>query len=347
MYKSSHLSPQHNSQHFIAVQSFHTSNIGVAVERITRMFGPHQLELAGHGHDISFEHSFAWLSDICINQFAYGRELRSSVGHFYDENYCVILPLAGEYSTETAGKRVEASSDSITIVNPNCPVTLELSSDFRNIAVRISRNAVDNALVNHIGERATKTVQFVPHPQAINVGAEPLRNLILQVWQECQLTTSLASYAAVGRELGVLLASMLLLRVPNNYSDKLANLGAIKPSAAAETAAEFLRKNAREDISIDDVIGFSGLAKTSLYSEFGKSYGMTPMEFLRKERLKLAYKMLTSASSDSICVTNVALDCGFMHFGRFANYYKNQFGELPSETLQCNRTNSGLPLTKG
>ncbi|NKB35807.1 MAG: helix-turn-helix domain-containing protein [Gammaproteobacteria bacterium] len=336
MFTPGHLSSQHDPEVFSAIPSFHTSDIDVAIERITRMFGPHRIELADQGNEINFEHSFAWLADVCINQFAYGRELRDSVDHFDDENYCVILPMGGKYSIETAGKRVEASSDSIAIVNPDCPVTLELSSDYRNVAVRISKNALDNALVNHIGERPNEAVQFIPHPQALNDGTEPLRNLALQVWQECQSNSSLISYAAVGRELGVLLASMLLLRIPNNYSDKLAKVDEIKPTSAVETAAKFLRKNAREDININDVLKVSKLAKTSLYAEFGKFYAMTPMEYLHRERLKLAYNALASASSDSICVTNVALDCGFMHFSRFAGYYKKQFGELPSETLQRN-----------
>ncbi len=322
---------------YSGLQSFRTSDIDVAIERITRMFGPHHIEPAGHGRDIDFEHSFAWLANICINQLAYGRELRNSIGEFDDENYCVMLPIGGDYAIETAGKRVEANADSITIINPSCPVTLEASSDYSNVSVRITRHAVDNALVNHIGVKSGKPVQFNPHPQALQDGTEPLRNLVLQVWQDCQMNSSLSTFGIVGRELEVLLASMLLTRVPNNYSDKIAKVGEIKPSSATEAAANFIRDNAREDINLDDVIRVSGLAKTSLYTEFGKYYGMTPMEFLRRERLRLAYNALASASAESICVTNVALDCGFMHFSRFANYYKKQFGELPSETLQRNR----------
>jgi AraC-like DNA-binding protein len=280
------------------------------------MFGPHRIEPSGRGREIDFEHSFAWLADICINQLAYGRELRNSIGEFENENYCVMLPIDGDYAIETAGKRVEANSESITIINPNCPVTLEASSDYCNVSVRITRNAMDNAMVNHIGMRPTKPVKFIPHPQALKDGTEPLRNIVLQVWKECQLNSSLSTFGAVGRELEVLLASMLLLRVPNNYSNKLAKVSEIEPSSACKVAVDFLRKNAREDICLDDVIKISGLAKTSLYSEFGKYYGMTPMDFLRRERLRLAYNALASATSDSLCVTNVALDCGFMHFSR-------------------------------
>ena len=298
------------------------------------MFGPHQIEPAGHGRDIEFEHSHVWLDDICINQLAYGRELRNRISEFVDENYCVMLPLEGSYAIETSKKRVEADSKSITIINPTCPVTLEASSDYRNVSVRISSNAIDNALVNHTGEMPAEPVQFVPHPQLLKEGAEPLRNLVMQVWQECRQNMSVSTFSAVGRELEMLLASMLLKCVPNNYSRRLLGTGEISPSAACEVAVHFLKKNAREDIAMDEIIKVSGLAKTSLYTEFHKYYSTTPMVFLRRERLRLAHDTLTSANPDTTTVTRVALECGFTHFSRFAYYYKQQFGELPSETLQ-------------
>ena len=33
-------------------------------------------------------------------------------------------------------------------------------------------------------------------------------------------------------------------------------------------------------------------------------------------------------------VTNVAFDCGFGNLGHFAKYYRLEFGEVPSATLQ-------------
>ena len=323
-----------NNNNVPGLTPFRTCDIDIAIERITRMFGPHQIEPAGRGRDIAFEHSHVWLADICINQLAYGRELRNRISEFIDENFCVMLPVEGNYAIETLHKRVEADSKSITIINPTCPVTLEASSDYRNVSVRITRNAIDNALVNHIGDRPTEPVQFAPYPQLLKDGAEPLRNLVMQIWRECHQNMSHTTFNSVGRELEILLASMLLLCVPNNYSHRLLETGQITPSTACEEIVHFIKKNAREEITLDDIIKASGLAKTSLYTEFNKYYDMTPMEFLRRERLRLAYSALASGSSDNISVTKIAIDCGFTHLSRFASYYRQQFGELPSETLQ-------------
>ena len=323
-----------HAEHMAKSGFFQTRDIDVAIERITRLFGPHHIIPAGRSKKINFEHSFAWIANVCLNQLAYGRELRNDIGEFPEENYCVMFPIAGDYAINVNDKRVEANEDTVTVINPTRPVTLEASDDYRNISVRITRTAIDNAIANHLGKKPTKPVSFVPHPQSLEDGAEPMRNLVLQLWGECQKDISHLTCDAVGREIETLLASMLLLRVPNNYSDLLSPNAEIKPSAACTATADFLKQHAREDINLDDVVAASGVARTTLYAEFKKYYGVTPMEFLRKERLRLAHDVLSSAQAASVSVTNVALDCGFNHFSRFARYYKNQFGELPSETLQ-------------
>lgn len=326
-----------HAKHMARSGSFQTQDIDIAIERITGLFGPHNIKPVGRGKKIQFEHSYAWIADICINWLAYGRELSNSIGEFSDENYCLMLPVGGHYSIEAGGKRVEGGSDSLTVINPTCPVTLEASHDYRNISVRITRSAIDRVLVQHLGERPNSPLTFACHPQVLKDSTESLKNMILQVWRECHQRKSLSTYEAVGRELEGLFASMLLLNVPNNYTDKLTKIHELKPSVGCRATANYLKENATENIHLDDIVQASGLTKTSLYTEFKKYYGMTPMEFLRVERLRLAYETLASATASSISVTNVAIDSGFTHFSRFANYYKKQFGELPSQTLQRHR----------
>jgi transcriptional regulator GlxA family with amidase domain len=53
-------------------------------------------------------------------------------------------------------------------------------------------------------------------------------------------------------------------------------------------------------------------------------------------RLERAREHLLSAGlSDT--VTSIALDCGFVHLGRFPATYRMAFGELPTETLARSR----------
>ncbi len=317
------------------ITSFRTSDIDKATQRITKMFGPHTIIPSGSGRDLEFEHSFAWISNICINYLTYGRELRNNIDVFNNQNYCLMFPVDGQYAIAADGKRVEAESNSVTVINPTCPVTLEASENYSNISVRLTRSALDRALVRHLGEKQAAQVVFKCHPQRLHPGSETLKTLVMQIWQSCHQRASLSTFSAVGSELEVLFASMLLLNVPNNYTDKLiARSNEITPTTQCRAAADYIKANATDDVYLGDIVRESGLAKTSLYTEFKKFYCVSPMKFLRVERLRLAYEMFASSSSDSISVTNVAIDCGFTHFGRFSKYYKKQFGELPSQTLQ-------------
>lgn len=318
------------------ITHFRTSNVDVAIKRISSLFGPHQIFPNSTRREISFEHSFVWLRDICINELAYGAELRNDIGEFADGNYCVMFPIGGDYAIKADGRRVEGDNGTVTVINPNYPVTLEASCDYRNISVSLTGSAVDTALANHLGRKADAPVSFAPHPHTLNSGAKPVRNLVMQLWSECQEHVSHITYDAVGRELETLLASMLLQQIPNNYSDLLSKESEARPSVACKQAANFLKKHACEDIRLEDVVGASGMARTSLYTEFKKHYGVTPMEYLRQERLRLAHDILLTAKSTSVFVATVAIDCGFNHFSRFSSYYKNQYGELPSETRARN-----------
>jgi AraC-like DNA-binding protein len=43
-------------------------------------------------------------------------------------------------------------------------------------------------------------------------------------------------------------------------------------------------------------------------------------------------------------LTELAMEFGFFHLGRFSEQYRKQFGELPSETLKRRRLTCVYPL---
>ena len=70
----------------------------------------------------------------------------------------------------------------------------------------------------------------------------------------------------------------------------------------------------------------------SLQYGFRKYFGCRPFEWLRNERLILAKTKLTN-SNDSMNITTLVYDLGFPSASLFSKYYKEKFGEKPSETL--------------
>ena len=66
---------------------------------------------------------------------------------------------------------------------------------------------------------------------------------------------------------------------------------------------------------------------------FEKKYGIGPMAFIKQRRLDAAYLELLSAKPDNTTVTQVAINYGFAHTGKFAIEYGKAFGESPSTSL--------------
>ncbi|MEJ6667484.1 MAG: helix-turn-helix domain-containing protein, partial [Alcaligenes aquatilis] len=57
------------------------------------------------------------------------------------------------------------------------------------------------------------------------------------------------------------------------------------------------------------------------------------MQFLKQIRLEAAQQAIRTATPGTQ-VSEIALRCGFNHFGRFCADYKSRFGRSPSQDLR-------------
>lgn len=85
--------------------------------------------------------------------------------------------------------------------------------------------------------------------------------------------------------------------------------------------------------TLSDLEEFTGLSSRMIQMGFKKHLNITPTMWLRINKMNLARKMIIE-NRGYLTITAIALECGFTNFSLFAKYYREQFGELPSETLQ-------------
>jgi AraC-like DNA-binding protein len=74
--------------------------------------------------------------------------------------------------------------------------------------------------------------------------------------------------------------------------------------------------------------------RRTLNRAFQHAIGMGPAAYFRRVRLNRARRALQRVGARSTTVTDVALELGFRHLGRFAKQYDELFGESPHETLR-------------
>ena len=86
--------------------------------------------------------------------------------------------------------------------------------------------------------------------------------------------------------------------------------------------------------SISELCLAAHVSERRLRKAFVDEYDLPPSRFFRHWALTLAHQRLTSADDDRHTVTDIALDLGFGHLGRFSGHYRKLYGESPSTTLR-------------
>jgi AraC-like DNA-binding protein len=106
------------------------------------------------------------------------------------------------------------------------------------------------------------------------------------------------------------------------------------PHRRVRRAVAYMEAHAPEPITVGDIALAASTTTRSLQEAFRHRFDMTPMQFLRRLRLRLAREQLLNGHDLGLTVHDVALRWGFSHSGRFAQQYLAEFGEHPSQTLR-------------
>jgi AraC-like DNA-binding protein len=104
---------------------------------------------------------------------------------------------------------------------------------------------------------------------------------------------------------------------------------------------EFLMKNYREEINLEQLAGLANMAPGSLCRYFKTQTGMTIFEYLLRIRVDFACKLLMDPDLN---ITTVCLDSGFNNLSHFNRQFKKYTGTTP--TLYRDRFRGMMPVGK-
>jgi AraC-like DNA-binding protein len=93
---------------------------------------------------------------------------------------------------------------------------------------------------------------------------------------------------------------------------------------------DYIRANLDQPLRLSDLEVRSHYSRRALQYAFRERLGVTPKQWIREQRLLLAYRQL-QADGPRPTVLAVALTCGYVHASQFAKDFKRRFGVSPSE----------------
>lgn len=107
-----------------------------------------------------------------------------------------------------------------------------------------------------------------------------------------------------------------------------------KRDTALKEAVGFINNETHLMPSIPDLCEHTGVSERTLGYAFMAKYKVSPKEYIIATKLLQVKKELLLGKTDEIKISDIAVDYGFWHMGKFSADYKKKFGELPSATLR-------------
>ena len=104
-------------------------------------------------------------------------------------------------------------------------------------------------------------------------------------------------------------------------------------NAVVARATEYLDFKQDEPVTVRELRQHANASRSTLERAFRDKYGVMPKAYLTAHRLNGVRKMLKAPDSSACRISEIAGRWGFWHMSQFAADYRDQFGELPSETL--------------
>lgn len=303
-----------------------------ASDRIGRVFSPHRLELRYDSQQLDVTHNQVRLRDVSLNVLRYGADVVIDTGERGDF-YMVQLPLSGAAQVVCGADETSSDPGVLSVLRPHAKSRMVWTSDCTMILLQVPRSVVEERALAW-GARNTPTFALAHSRRDPGVAAW---------WQATQdLTCNLdrfgrqwlrhpAAYAAM--EEFLLSAFTALLCDQGADEQRFSDRGDEK---YLRRAKEYIRANVDRVPTLAEIANHACVSPRTLEAAFKRHAGLAPLAYARRCRLQAVHEVLRAAQHEgrSINVTDVALAYGFLHMGRFAAQYREQFGCSPSETVR-------------
>ncbi|WP_067461743.1 AraC family transcriptional regulator [Actinomadura macra] len=251
--------------------------------------------------------------------------------------YDVNLSLGGFNRIRYATDEVLVDRSTAAIISPRMRAQMRLSTDYRQLHVRIERYALERRLEELLDRPVAAPIRFQPRMDLRTPAADSwVRSVRLLVRDLDQPSGLTAHPVAAGPWAGMLMTGLLLAQ-PHNFSEQLADrgIGEHRPTPLRRAIAH-IDTCPEEELSIDRLARVAGVTARSLQRYFREYVGVPPREYVQQARLTRVHDELRSTQPGSgVTVAEVAFRWGFTHLPRFAAAYQERYGQLPSTTLRA------------
>lgn len=293
------------------------------------VFSSHRLSVVGSSQGFRAKVLARKLGSLTLSTLSFGAEVTLDQEPSRDF-LLVSTQVSGQAHIQVGDSHYSGGRGLVMVDTPYQPVRKHFSADSRRIHLRFDTRRVEAACADLLGKKMERPLHFspfLPFGSAVHAHWMALLQLLISYVDQQAHCSNQQLYQMTGHlESAALL--LLLNEHDHSYRDRLfASPRPVVPGAVVK-AEQFMALHYRDFLSLDSIAAAAQVSVRSLTAAFRQYRRTTVMGALQTLRLQAAQKALKSSDAT---VAEVAMQCGFMHLGRFARSYQQFFGRLPSE----------------
>lgn len=300
-----------------------------ALDSVSRVFFPHQVVVRSGDKRLDFKHCSASLGDISLNQIAYGADVDVLITELQRTHFVFVVALTGEAMVEFNQRSWPLLGGDCVLMSPNVRYSFQMAADHTHLAIGIPcAHLVGSGRPYEAVQNVVRHADEAPHGGAAN-----LLGYIEYLCGELHRRSPIFGLENVvsaheNSLLAMMRAALFERDVPTRQATVL--------PVFVRRAEQFIARHLKDDIQLCDIVDASGVPARTLYHGFERFMGHSPMRWLRLRRLESARADII-ASKGETSVTALANQYWIGHGGRFANLYREIYGEPPSATILRSR----------
>lgn len=302
----------------------------VARDELMRIYGADRADIKRGSGGVVLHANHLQMSDIAVSYCEYGTDAHVE---FPEASFIrQIFKISGTARVSADNKVFDISRREWTTLIP-APrrVGLTATPGYQQLVLRLEIAALQRAAHALIGDCLDRQLAFEEKIDFESPAARSLRRRVFFFANEFDVMGGHFSDLAAAEIEKTLIVNFLFCH-RHTYTNHFLREAADAPSSSVRSVEEYIEANWNRPLDIETLASIANVSARSIFRQFKKNRGYSPLTFIKKVRLQKARALLLGANQQTT-VTSISLKCGFQNVGHFANDYRLEFRELPSETL--------------
>jgi len=310
-----------------------TRSLDEAREAVTRVYLEHQL--TAPNDDVKMT-----LNAVNDRMFTLGyltyRSQAKLVMPPTDDCYHVNLTTSGRTDADRSdGRRATTvARHSGLVLAPDQQNTVRWTADAEQLILKIPRRSMESHLGDLLGRSVDSVVDFDFDLDLTTSQGAALLASVEFLARELDRPGGLADMPLAREQLEAFVMTQLMHAGRHQFTNDLSTPAEPVQRRRLAPLLAYMEQHADEPLTPQEIAEVGCMSVRTLHASFQQVLGESPMSYLRRIRLDHVRAELLRSDAAVVHVTDVAMRWGFLHQSRFAQQYREKFGELPRDTLR-------------